>query len=196
MQRVEPNADQVRQFGRFWLLAVGLGVLSIIVGAVVLAKPDNSLRTFAVIVGIFILLDGIVQLVEAIGRDTTNQGLALLLGLLNLIVGILLIRHPIGGVQAVALFLGIWLIAAGMVRFAIVSNRPGNGRRFVLPVLQAVFGIVIVANPHIGFTTLAIVAGLAFIANGLVMIAFGLLLRSVRSEERPRRPVASARTAR
>src|SRR5947207_4653447 len=103
MQEAEVRADQVRQLGRAWWLPVALGVLSIIVGAVVLAEPGNSLKAFAVITGIFILLDGIVELVGALGRDTANRGLVLLLGVLNLIVGILLIRHPIGGVQAIAL---------------------------------------------------------------------------------------------
>ena len=128
-RRVDPAPERVGQLGALWWLPVGLGVLSIIVGAVVLAKPDDSLKTFAVIAGIFILLDGIVELATGAGRGTANRGLVVLLGVLNLIVGILLIRHPIGGVQAIALFLGIWLMAAGVVRFVITFEESRQAAR-------------------------------------------------------------------
>jgi uncharacterized membrane protein HdeD (DUF308 family) len=190
-RRVDPGSERIRQLGGFWWLPVGLGVLSIIVGAVVLARPDDSLKTFAVIAGIFILLDGIVELVTAAGGGTANRGLAVLLGVLNLIVGLLLIRHPIGGVQAIALFLGIWLIAAGVVRFVITFEQGGKRLgRFVMAGIEALFGLVIVASPHIGFTTLALLVGISFIAYGMAMIASGVLVRTVTREERPRRRTA------
>jgi uncharacterized membrane protein HdeD (DUF308 family) len=167
--------------------------LSIIVGAVVLAKPDDSLRAIAVITGIFILLDGIVELVTAAGRGTPNRGLVVLLGLLNLIVGILLIRHPIGGVQAIALFLGIWLIAAGMIRFVTAfETKGGRLGRFLIAAIEALFGIVIVSSPHIGFATLAILVGISFIAYGIAMIASGILMRAVKRDERSRHRAAAA----
>lgn len=182
--------------GRLWWLAVGLGVLSIIVGAVVLAKPDDSLRAFAVIAGIFILLDGIVELVAAAGRRTSNRGLVVLLGLLNLIVGILLIRHPIAGVQAIALFIGIWLVAAGMIRFVMAFDTKGDRLgRFLIAAIEAIFGIVIIASPHIGFTTLALLVGISFIANGIAIVVFGILLRTVK-EPRPRRRAAATSSPR
>lgn len=192
-RRVDLGPERVRQLGALWWLPVGLGVLSIIVGAVVLAKPDDSLKTFAVIAGIFILLDGIVELATGAGRGTANRGLVVLLGVLNLIVGILLIRHPIGGVQAIALFLGIWLIAAGVVRFVITFEYQGKRLgRFVTAGIEALFGLVIVASPHIGFATLALLVGISFIAYGIAMIASGVLVRSVTREQRPRRRAAAS----
>lgn len=165
-----------------------LGVVSIIVGAVVLAKPGGSLKAFAVIAGIFILLDGIVELVSAIGRDTSHRGLVVLLGLLSLIVGIALIRHPIAGVQAIALFLGIWLIAAGMIRLVMAfETKDGRLGRFLIGGIEAIFGIVIVASPHIGFGTLALLVGISFIANGIAMIVFGVLLRTLKEPRRQHR---------
>jgi uncharacterized membrane protein HdeD (DUF308 family) len=192
-RRVDPGPERVRQLGALWWLPVGLGVLSIIAGALVLAKPDDSLKTFAVIAGIFILLDGIVELATGAGRGTANRGLVVLLGVLNLIVGILLIRHPIGGVQAIALFLGIWLIAAGVVRFVITFEYQGKRLgRFVTAAVEALFGLVIVASPHIGFATLALLVGISFISYGIAMIASGVLVRTVTRDQRPRRRAAAS----
>jgi uncharacterized membrane protein HdeD (DUF308 family) len=50
-------------------------------------------------------------------RSTPNRGLVALFGVLTAIVWVLLIRHPIGGVTAVALLIGLWLIAIGVIRF-------------------------------------------------------------------------------
>lgn len=188
MEQADVSVEQASQLSRVWWLAACLGVVSIIVGAVVLAKPDDSLKAFAVIAGIFILLDGIVELVAAIGRDTSHRGLVVLLGLLNLIVGIALIRHPIAGVQAIALFIGIWLIAAGMIRFVMAFEAQGDRRgRLLIAAIEAIFGIVIVSSPHIGFATLALLVGISFIANGIAMIVFGLLLRTIKEPRRRRR---------
>lgn len=183
---LDPLDEDVRRFTRLWWLVVSLGVLSVVAGGIVIAKPSHSLKTLAVIVGIFVLLDGIAEFVLAFDRRTANRGLVALLGLLDLVVGILLIRHPVTGVKAIALLLAIWLIAAGVVRVMIAFDTHGDRLgRLVVAAIEIVFGIVIVADPNIGYATLAVLVGLAFIMNGLGMIAFGLLLRAVKNQPRP-----------
>ena len=104
-------------------------MLSIVAGGIVLARPDHSLRALAVIIGIFILIDGVVELYWAIVHRVQSTATAALLGILNVVVGVLLIRHPIAGVQAVALFIGIWLIAVGVVRAVVAFEATGRRAR-------------------------------------------------------------------
>ena len=97
-------------------------------------------------------------------------------------VGVLLIRHPIGGVLFVALLIGIWLIAVGVVRFVEAFD---SDRRFwgiVVALIEIVAGIVIVAAPPIGLATLALLVGIAFILNGVAIFALGWIMHSVRHE--------------
>jgi len=183
---LDPADEDARRLTRLWWLVVCLGLLSLAAGVIVILKPSNSLKTLAVIVGIFVLLDGIAELIMVFDRRTANRGLVAVLALLDLVVGILLIRHPVGGVKAIALLLAIWLIAAGVVRLMIAFDTHGDRLgRFVVAAIEIVFGIVIVANPNIGFATLALLVGLAFIVNGLGMIAVGVLLRAVRNQPSP-----------
>ena len=183
---LDPADEDVLRFTRLWWLVAALGVLSLAAGVIVIVKPSNSLKTLAVIVGIFVLLDGIAEFVLAFDRRTANRGLVALLALLDLVVGILLIRHPLGGVKAIALLLAIWLIAAGVVRLMIAFDTHGDRLgRFVVAAIEIAFGIAILANPNIGYATLAVLIGLAFILNGIGMIAFGLLLRAVKHQPRP-----------
>ena len=173
--------DELRALTWGWWLALLIGVLSVVAGIIVILKPSNSLSTLAVIFGIFILIDGIVEIVAAIAGDTESRGLLAVIGTLSVIAGVLLIRHPLGGVRAVALLLGIWLIAAGVVRLIGAFAYPGNRiwRIFVALVL-GIFGIVIVSEPHIGYATLAVISGICFILYGVGMIAVGWAMHAIR----------------
>src|SRR4051812_34536046 len=161
-------ADDIRQATSGWWLLALVGLLSIAAGVIILFKPGDSLATLAVIAGIFLVLDAIMELVAAIVGATPSRGLMALMGVLTLIVGILLIRHPIEGVVAVALLLGLWLVAIGTVRLFVAFERPENRVWHALAaILEIVAGVVIVSSPGIGYATLAVLAGLAFIVNGI-----------------------------
>lgn len=166
-----------------WWVLLLIGVLSIVAGVIILFKPSESLATLAVIAGIFLLLDGILELVESFFRGTPNRGLVALIGVLSAIVGVLLIRHPVGGITAVALLIGIWMIAVGVIRFvAAFEEYENRGWHAFAGLVELIVGIVIVANPHIGYTTLAILVGIGFILNGFAMAALGWGMHRVRNE--------------
>ena len=170
-----------RELNWGWWMAVLMGVVSVVAGIVVLAKPSNSLATLAVVFGIFVLVDGIVELVASLSGGTPNRGPLAVVGVLSVIAGVLLIRHPLGGVRAVALVLGIWLIAAGVVRFIAAFDAAGNlVWRIAVALVLVIVGVVIVASPHIGYASLALIAGLGFICYGVGMIMVGWVLRAVR----------------
>jgi uncharacterized membrane protein HdeD (DUF308 family) len=173
--------SELRELTWGWWLALLIGVASIAVGVIVIAKPSNSLATLAVIVGIFILVDGVFGLVAALSGETQNRGLLAVLAVLSVIAGILLIRHPLGGVRAVALLLGIWLVAAGVVRLVAAFEAADNRLwRIGLALVLAIVGVVIVASPHVGYATLALITGIGFVCYGLGMLVLGWMMYAVR----------------
>lgn len=175
------GASELRALTWGWWLALLIGVLAIVAGIIVILKPSNSLSTLAVVFGIFILIDGIFEIVGAIAGDTESRGLLAVIGALSVIAGVLLIRHPLGGVRAVALLLGIWLIAAGVVRLIGAFAYPGNRIwRIIVALVLGIFGIVIVSEPHIGYATLAVIAGICFILYGIGMLAVGWAMHALR----------------
>jgi uncharacterized membrane protein HdeD (DUF308 family) len=187
----EPPLDprELRLLTTGWWLALVIGALSLVAGVIVILKPSDSLNTLAVITGIFILLDGIVELIAAVTSETQNRGLLAVIGTLSVIAGVLLIRHPLGGVKAVALLLGIWLIAAGVVRFVAAFAAPGHRLwRICVALVLAIFGVVIVSSPHIGYATLALITGVCFICYGLGMLAVGWAMHTIRHERLPAAP--------
>ena len=166
-----------------WWLFVAIGIASLVAGVIIVLKPSHSLATLAVVAGIFLLLDGIVELVSSLGHTVENRGLAAIIGVLGIVVGILLIRHPTHAVTAVGLLIGIWLIAVGVVRLLrAVVFRVGLLWRIGVSLLEIAVGIVIVSNPHIGYGTLAVLLGIWLIVNGVGMTALGLAIHRIRPE--------------
>ena len=166
-----------------WWLIVLVGLLSFVAGVIILVKPGDSLATLAVIAGIFLLVDGILELAESFMSSTRNRGIVALFGAITAIVGVLLIRHPVGGVTAVALLIGLWLIVIGVIRFATAFDEYEYRAWYAFAgVVELIAGIVIVANPDIGYATLAILVGIGFIMNGLGLATLGWGLHEARRE--------------
>ena len=174
---------EVKELTWGWWLLVLVGLLSFVAGLIVLFKPGDSLATLAVIAGIFLLVDGILELASSFMSSTRNRGMVALFGAITAIVGVLLIRHPIGGVAAVALLIGLWLIVIGVIRLANAFDENDHpGWYAVAGVVELIAGIVIVANPDIGFATLALLVGIGFIINGVGLAALGWGLAGARGE--------------
>jgi uncharacterized membrane protein HdeD (DUF308 family) len=176
------SREQLREVTRevtwAWWVLILAGVLGVISGIIVIAKPGDSLATLAVIVGLFILVDSILELV--VGLFGEGGAMVALLGVLGIVIGILLIRHPVHGVLAVALLVGIWLVTLGVLRLVRAFAADRHLWTIVVAVLEIIAGIVIVSSPGIGFGTLAILVGISFVLNGFGMIALGWALRLVR----------------
>jgi uncharacterized membrane protein HdeD (DUF308 family) len=187
-----PYEAEIREVTWGWWLVLLVGLLSVVAGIVVLFKPGESLATLAVISGIFLLVDGILELASSFMRRTRNRGLVALFGVLTAIVGVLLIRHPVAGVAFVALLIGIWLITAGVIRVVLAFEEPEHRAWHALAgVVEILAGIVIVSTPEIGFATLAILVGVGFILNGFAMCALGWGMHDVREDvSRPASPGA------
>lgn len=171
--------EDVREWTWAWWLLLLLGLLGIAAGVIVLLKPSNSLSTLAVICGVFVLLDSILGLAMAL--FSRAGGAAALVGVLGIVIGILLIRHPVDSVLAIALLIGIWLVALGVIRFVRAFELDHRAWNFVVAVVEVIAGIVIVSSPHIGFATLALLVGISFLLNGFALCALGWTMHQVRS---------------
>jgi uncharacterized membrane protein HdeD (DUF308 family) len=182
MMRAEADSD-LRDVAKAWWALLLAGLLCVAAGVIVLVEPSISLQTLAVVTGIFLLVDGILEIVASIASPGENRGLLAVLGVISAIAGVILIRHPISGVVAVALILGLWLITIGIIR--LIRTFSAVGRRiwsFLLAGVELIAGIVIVSSPHIGVATLALLVGISFIVRGIALCQIGWVLHAVKHD--------------
>jgi uncharacterized membrane protein HdeD (DUF308 family) len=170
----------VHKIGTNWWLPVLTGVISITVGIIAIAYPDITLRVIGILFGINILLVGVVALIMAFDpdSDTVHSVMRLIVGFLALLAGLALLVRPDASVLAVLLVISFWLIVAGVSDLLRgITIREGRWTSIILGVIGIAAGVVLVANPDIGITTIALIAGIVFIVRGVADMAYGFDLR-------------------
>ena len=157
---------------------IAAGVATLVVALVTIFWPDVTLLVLAILAGFNLLVLGVVGIIEGLSGDQGSRLLAAILGLLAVIAGIILIRRPSESVLAFILVLGIWFVVSAVVAFVRAIFEPeARGVRFVVALVEFIFGILILALPKLSIGTLAVLCGLAFAVRGAGLIAAGLELR-------------------
>jgi uncharacterized membrane protein HdeD (DUF308 family) len=159
---------------------IAAGAATLVVALVTIFWPDVTLLVLAILAGFNLLVLGIIGLIEGLTRSEGSRLLAAILGLLAIIAGLVLIRRPSESVLAFVLVLGIWFVVSAVVAFVRAIFEPeARGVRFVVALVEFVFGILILALPELSIGTLAVLCGIAFAVRGAGLIAAGLELRRV-----------------
>jgi uncharacterized membrane protein HdeD (DUF308 family) len=121
---------------RMWEWALAFGVVSGLVGAMVLAWPGRTLTVVAVLFGVQLIAAGIFRFVAALASDGQTGAMHVLLamlGVLSFIAGLYALRHVLVTLTALALLLGIfWIVNGAMEVFGAMPYRgmPGRGGRW------------------------------------------------------------------
>jgi uncharacterized membrane protein HdeD (DUF308 family) len=166
-----------------WKSTLTSGVLSLIVGIVVLAWPGISVLTAAVAFGIYLLITGAAQVVFAFSLHVSAGGRILLFisGAASLILAVLAFRHFGQGyaVLLLAIWIGIGFIFRGVATTVSAihdPHLPGRGWSIFIGVITLIAGIVVLGSPLESILTLALVVGVFFVVIGVfeIVSSFGI----------------------
>lgn len=179
--------DQLKELRHLWWLFVLFGVLTLGAGIVVLVWPDISLATLAVVVGIFLLVDGVFDVIGSItGEGEQGRGLLALLGALSIIAGLVMVKKPFETLTVFVIILGAWFVVAGVVRFvSAFASDEGRGTLIAVGILDVVAGIVVLSWPELGIATMAVIAGIVLIIRGLAFVYGGWQIRKLPEDGGP-----------
>jgi uncharacterized membrane protein HdeD (DUF308 family) len=154
--------------GWTWWVLLLVAVCTLAVGVLLLVAPHRTLSTLAVILGIYLLVVGGLWICVGIAVKEV-RGAGLWRGVIALIAGAIVIRHPSDSITVLALAFGIFLMIAGVFELvAAVEYRDRRGWRILEGLVDLAVGILIVAWPQFGIYTFAIVLGIALIVRGVV----------------------------
>ncbi|MCB0905754.1 MAG: DUF308 domain-containing protein [Nocardioidaceae bacterium] len=167
-----------------WQMLVVRGVLGLLLGILAIAWPISTALALITLFGIWALVDGVSSLVQAFVKP--NPGLIrvalALMGLVGVVAGFVAIVHPINAAVTLTWFLGIWLIARGVMElllaFTASSLRP-QWLILVGAVIDFVLGIMFALNPGKGALGIATFLGIVALAWGAAYLAAGFALRKV-----------------
>jgi uncharacterized membrane protein HdeD (DUF308 family) len=169
---------------QIWKPGLASGLLTLIVGGLVLALPQASILIAATLFGVFLLVAGLAQLFFAftLPGSTPERVLLFISGALSLILAVLSFRH-FGDAYAV-LLLSIW-IGVGFVfqgvaeTVAAISNPqlPARGWYVFGGILTWIAGGVVLAWPFDSILVLTMVAGVWLVVLGIMQIVRSFQIR-------------------
>ena len=188
-------AEELRPLTSLWWLLMLFGVVTLGVGIFFVVSPHETLSTFTVIAGIFLLVDGVLAIIGSIFGRGEGRGLLALIGVLSAIAGLVLIKKPFDTLVVFTLIIGVWFVVAGGVRFVTaVASPEGRSGNIVVAILDVVAGIVILAWPDLGLATVAVIIGIALILRGILFIVAGWQLHRLDRDQSSRPGATQAAT--
>ena len=167
-------AIPVDRVTKHWGTHVFIGLLAVAAGVLAISYPDITLRVIGLIFGINLFIYGAFSLVAGFDAEMSPVAGALraIVGVLAIVVGLVLVVRPVAGVLALLFVIAVWLIVAGASDL-IRGLSQGLWGAIVLGAVGIAAGVVLLADTDIGLTTLALIAGIAFIVRGLIEIGAG-----------------------
>jgi uncharacterized membrane protein HdeD (DUF308 family) len=119
--------DEAEQVARDWWLYLLAGITSLVFGALILSI-DWGVDSLAAFVGIFVVMSGVLHIVGAIvNRWAPHWWLVLILGLVEIPIGIWALRRPGLTLAVIITLTGAWAIVTGIWQILIafeVRNLP------------------------------------------------------------------------
>jgi uncharacterized membrane protein HdeD (DUF308 family) len=175
--RMEPTRETKKLSRNFGQLAF-LGIVLVIGGAVGLVYTGFATLTSMVLFGWLLLVGGLVGLLQAVqSRGTSFFWLGVVVAALNIAAGVVVIRHPVGGAEALTMFAALLFLTGGL--FRIVGSVVVRGPQFGWTLVQGAFGLllgllVLFDWPHSSLYVLGTFFSLALLFDGLGLISIGL----------------------
>ncbi|MEZ7505568.1 HdeD family acid-resistance protein [Flavobacterium sp. Arc2] len=172
-----------------WWISLMLGILYIFAGIWVFQTPLASYVSLSIIFSLFIFVSGISQIIFSISNKEQLQswGWYLAGGILDLIVGILLISHPLMTMAILPFYVGFWLLFQSMMAIGLSfqfksENVPNWGWLLLLGILTLLFAFLLLANPVFAGLSIVYMTGLAFISAGVFRIFLAFELKSLHNK--------------
>jgi uncharacterized membrane protein HdeD (DUF308 family) len=169
---------------QLWKNKLVAGVLTIVLGAMVLAWPGPTILVVATMFGVYLLVSGFAELFLAftLPRSAATRVLLFLTGALSVVLAIMSFRHFGDGyaVLLLTLWLGIGFIFLGVSENAVAiseRNLPGRGWYVVFGVMSLIAGAVVLVWPFDSLVVLTLVSGVSLVILGVIQIVQAIQIR-------------------
>lgn len=175
---VGPIQEAHKQWG--WYLALGIAL--IVLGAYAIYAETAATLASVVVLGTIVLLSGVAQVAIAfLARGAGHIILLLLVGALDIFVGLMLIDHPGFGALVVTAFLAVLFVFGGLFRFvtALVLQLPHYGWAAFGGIVSIILGILLWMQwPVSAFWFIGFAVGVNLIFAGIAWSSLSLKLKN------------------
>jgi uncharacterized membrane protein HdeD (DUF308 family) len=171
---------------RHWWVSLLLGVLFIITGIWVLRTPVAGYLALATLFSIVLIINGVAEVLSALAMTTQTEsagwGWILAGGIIDILIGIVLVSNPGITVIILAFFIAFGLLFRGMMAIGTAIDLRKSkdsywGLLLLIGILGLIFPFIILENPAIVGFTVVFWTGLAFLIIGIFRVILAFRLR-------------------
>lgn len=179
---MSPEAQSLQT--QWWALTFR-GIIAIIFGIAAVFWPGITLLTLIYLFSAWILIDGVIRIVTGIGRIGSHRlgFLTAVIGLIELGVGVYLLRHPAVPFATLILLISFTLIIDGII--AVVSSfsddQDGGAKALtiIIGVAAVLAGIILLFQPVASGVAFVWILGLYALISGPLLIAMSIELHKL-----------------
>ena len=154
---------------------VSRGAAALILGLVALLLPGPMLVGLTLVIGGYLLVNGVSALVSALKRGVEGRGWLFLEAAVCIYAGLTIFLRPLTSVLSLTFLLGAWAVITGAFQIgeAIVLRRHihHEGTYLFSGILTVLLGFVILSGPMVGLRTMTAVIGIYGIMFGISSLA-------------------------
>ena len=178
--------ENSKQAVRYWWLLLIIGIALFAVGVLIFVYPAQSYLGMSLVFGWLMLISGILEVVlsSANKHFITGRGWMMAGGIIEIILGIILIFNVALSAATLPIFLGFWLMLRGFSSIGLGGDMsaleiPGAGWTVFTGVLLLLCSLWILFQPLVFGTAAVIVwVGITLLFAGVAACSLALQLRN------------------
>lgn len=172
--------DAIKRHSLWYMIQ---GILMMITGVVALVFPLVSSMAVVLLLGWLLIISGILQAISLIGAtNVPHFWLQLVSVVLSIVIGLLFLNNPGGGLEALTLLLVVFFIVGGMARIVFaLTIRPLADWGWVLAsgIVGVLLGIYLFASlPLAAAWLLGLLFGIQLLSEGAALTYMTWNIRS------------------
>ena len=180
---LDPRMGRSAMLARHWWVFLLRGIIAIVFAAVALLLPFTTLGALVLVLGIYLLADGVATIVAGIRAASHHGNWALLLfeGIVDIVAGLFAIAMPELTLFVVILMLAVWSVISGVLLLVAAFNLHGGHGRWLMAlaaIASIAWGVLLYIFPIAGSLVLTWWLGGYALVFGIVLIAFAFRLRA------------------
>ncbi len=177
---------------KHWWMLVLRGLVSILFALLAFTLPERTFTALVLMLGIFILIDGLSTIVLALRtRADRGEWILLLEGLLGVVLGVATLLYPGMTAALLVMFVALWCLVTGVFEISTaIRLREEIDNEWMLGLAGAVsiaLGLFLLVRPDAGAISITWWIGMYALFFGLLFVALGFKLRRVQQQRQAAR---------
>ncbi|GAA1968580.1 hypothetical protein GCM10009718_00160 [Isoptericola halotolerans] len=180
-------SDLAQLARRIWYWPVIRGVLAVAFGLLAILLPDKTPGLLVQVFGVFVIVDGLVSLVDGMRRRGSQTGsVSVGIGVVAIVFGAVLLFLPELALGLVLALIAVWALVFGLLQiFGAFAIRTRGGTSWlwtlVSGLLFVALAIVCFTNPGGTIEVMSVIIGIFAVVIGVALVALGVKLRAMGS---------------